>query len=289
MTLINGSKGADVLRGTRFNDGLLGLAGNDKLWGGGADDKLWGGKGDDRLFGEAGNDKLYGEAGKDWLEGGDGTDTLDGGDGNDMIYGGAGSDTIYGGGGADFIKGGDGADWIIVTHTTFDGTGSDGAVDIVYADNGHDSIAARDGSHDILYGEAGNDQFYISGDTVYAGQGNDYVDIIMYGGNGKNDVTLGSGQDRLEVWTGYAYHGQTTVRDFGADDRLDIVGEGFGTYGEPNAFSLFDRNGDHVIDVHDAGGERFKVSVVGDGLRLEVDGDSITLLHLSAIAADQML
>ena len=45
-----------------------------------------------------------------------------------------------------------------------------------------------------------NDQIDADGDKINAGAGNDKVDISVYGGQ-RVDVTLGSGNDRLEIYS----------------------------------------------------------------------------------------
>ena len=78
-----GTKGRDVLRGTKGPDGFLTLGGNDVARGkrggdamclGGGRDKGFGGAGDDVLRGQGGNDVLKGQAGDDVLSGGPGRD-----------------------------------------------------------------------------------------------------------------------------------------------------------------------------------------------------------------------
>src|SRR5262245_29610681 len=75
MSIIIGTKGADILTGTSGSDVISG------------------GNGDDSLLGQSGNDILLGGSGDDSLGGGDGNDVLTGGEGNDVIDGGNGSDT----------------------------------------------------------------------------------------------------------------------------------------------------------------------------------------------------
>jgi Ca2+-binding RTX toxin-like protein len=85
MANINGTSGADKLRGTRRNDEIEGRDGNDTLFG------L---AGNDDLEGDGGNDKLYGGAGNDDLDGGSGNDILDAGTGRNDIEGGQGNDVF---------------------------------------------------------------------------------------------------------------------------------------------------------------------------------------------------
>jgi Ca2+-binding RTX toxin-like protein len=77
-TAINGTEGADILKGIVSGDVINGLGG------------------DDQLSGKAGDDILNGHAGNDVLDGGAGNDTLNGGSGNDVyLFGnGYGQDVI---------------------------------------------------------------------------------------------------------------------------------------------------------------------------------------------------
>ncbi|MEB3266375.1 MAG: calcium-binding protein [Cyanobacteriota bacterium] len=67
ITLLTGTPGDDVLRGSRRRDVITGLEGNDQL------------------FGRGDRDRLRGDAGNDLLEGGGGSDRLIPGPGNDLI------------------------------------------------------------------------------------------------------------------------------------------------------------------------------------------------------------
>jgi Ca2+-binding RTX toxin-like protein len=89
---IEGTRRADVLRGT------------------GGNDEIDGNRGDDQLFGRAGNDELDGDQGNDLLRGGTGNDELDGGYGRDRLFGGDGRDRLDGDNGNDRLAGGRGAD-----------------------------------------------------------------------------------------------------------------------------------------------------------------------------------
>ncbi len=127
-SVIGGSAGDDVIRGTSGNDVLSGGPGNDVIYGYAGDDLLDGGSGNDRLFGGAGNDILLGGAGNDKLHGGSGDDDLLGGTGNDQLYGDSGRDRLDGGPGNDLVDGGTGADRMQ------GGTGDD----VLVADHLHD-------------------------------------------------------------------------------------------------------------------------------------------------------
>ena len=104
---IDGSGGADIIRGDSNINILRGSGGADIIYGGSGNDSLsgstaWSSSSDsDRNRQQAANDsgddtddKLYGEAGDDLLIGTIGDNTLDGGTGVDTIYTGSGLDTI---------------------------------------------------------------------------------------------------------------------------------------------------------------------------------------------------
>ncbi|MGR3435530.1 MAG: calcium-binding protein [Shimia sp.] len=108
--VLEGTEGADWIRGLGANDDILGNAGDDLLVGGTGFDTLRGQEGQDTLFGDAGRDLLGGGAGDDLLVGGDGADTLAGHAGDDALLGGAGDDLLRGGAGDDLLRGGSGDD-----------------------------------------------------------------------------------------------------------------------------------------------------------------------------------
>lgn len=95
-TILEGTSGADVLKGDAENNRLLGL------------------EGDDRLKGRAGRDIIDGDRGNDQLYGGKGDDELLGGTGDDRLYGNRGNDLLWGGSGNDFLRGGRGQDTFVL-------------------------------------------------------------------------------------------------------------------------------------------------------------------------------
>jgi uncharacterized delta-60 repeat protein len=87
---IDGTSGADVIRGTPGDDVICAGRGNDVVRGEGGDDTILGGPGNDVLRGGSGADRLHGEADNDTLN------TSDGRRANDRGDGGAGSDACSG-------------------------------------------------------------------------------------------------------------------------------------------------------------------------------------------------
>ncbi|MFZ7093398.1 Hint domain-containing protein [Primorskyibacter sp. 2E233] len=212
--------GDDSLLGGAGNDTLFGETGNDTLDGGADDDSLNGGLGDDSLLGGTGNDTLEGGAGADTLSGGSGldfasyessdaavtvnltTNTFSGGhatgdvslggldgiigsdfndsltgydaqgpDWTNVFYGGLGDDTLDGMGGDDSLYGEQGADSLL------GGAGND------YLDGGADSDTLDGGiGADVLLGGLGNDTIFAGvGDTINAGEGDDYITLVDTG------------------------------------------------------------------------------------------------------------
>lgn len=90
--VVEGSKGADFVKGATVGTVYHMGAG---------DDQVDGGDGDDLIDGEEGNDTLNGGKGDDKLDGGEGNDTLNGGDGADTLVGGKGVDSLTGAKGDD--------------------------------------------------------------------------------------------------------------------------------------------------------------------------------------------
>jgi Ca2+-binding RTX toxin-like protein len=134
VTIVDGSKFDDTMKGSGGLNGLYGDAGNDTLSGLGGPDYLPGGPGDDKIDGGPGYDWLdYWDApagvqvrlAKGTATGGGGNDTfhsmegvfgskyadvLVGGTGADHLEGYNGNDKLYGGKGKDFLDGGKGKD-----------------------------------------------------------------------------------------------------------------------------------------------------------------------------------
>ena len=129
---IDGTGGADIIRGDSVTNILRGSGGADTIYGGGGNDILsgstsWSSSSDSTSSrqqaandsGSDTNDNLYGQAGDDILIGTIGDNILDGGTGADTIYSGNGSDTIV-------LRLGDGGSTLAAADTITDFTdGSD--------------------------------------------------------------------------------------------------------------------------------------------------------------------
>jgi Ca2+-binding RTX toxin-like protein len=119
MAIINGTPGADELRGTNRDDLIRGFGGIDEIDGRDGDDEISGGSrgddivagdGDDLVLGNRGNDDIAGDSGNDSVDGGDGNDEIDGDNGRDTLFGGRGNDDLAGNNGGDALDGGRGND-----------------------------------------------------------------------------------------------------------------------------------------------------------------------------------
>jgi Tol biopolymer transport system component len=92
---VDGTGGADVVRGSPYADRIFGNGGDDRLFGYGGDDTIDGGAGNDGIGGGPGNDVIAGGAGNDILSGGTGNDVIVAGPGRDKVGCGPGVDRVY--------------------------------------------------------------------------------------------------------------------------------------------------------------------------------------------------
>ncbi|MEO1140178.1 MAG: hypothetical protein AAFW87_12050 [Pseudomonadota bacterium] len=109
---LNGTKVADLLKGSMDDEIINGFLGMDTIKGAGGNDLLNAGSGRDTVDGGGGLDIINGGGGNDTLSGGAGKDTISGGAGRDLIFGDSGADSIEGGTGNDTIDGGSGVNWL---------------------------------------------------------------------------------------------------------------------------------------------------------------------------------
>jgi Ca2+-binding RTX toxin-like protein len=147
MARIEGTKGADDLKGTAQDDVMMMKAGRDIARGGAGADVIHGGEGGDTLYGQQGADTLYGDAG------------------NDLLYGGDGRDVLIGGAGANFLSGGAGADRFVFRSSTEDNVGGGSQAtaqidDFSRAENDRIDLSAVDADTTV----AGNQAFHFIGE-----------------------------------------------------------------------------------------------------------------------------
>ncbi|MEY2474398.1 MAG: hypothetical protein QOK28_3727 [Actinomycetota bacterium] len=269
-----GERGGDHVNGDAGNDTVLGD--NATLTGGAAlrlldvatltttpdatafgDDHLAGGTGDDAVYGEGGNDRVFG---------GDGADAIEGNNGNDCLMGGGGQDNIIGGGsandgiisptsvgnglrdGADTIHG-DGAEPSAPTDlaSCTPSSNAGGGVDVIAGDNARivstGAATTFDGSlvrvtrlFDIETPASVANVNVHDPDTVFAGDGNDFVygqgdndtlngdngDDTIEGNAGADVINGGAGQD--DIVGGNAVSGQSDGTDtIHGNDGADVV------------------------------------------------------------------
>ncbi len=174
---------------------------------------LIGGDGDDTLFAGSIGSTLQGGSGNDTLTGGTGNDTLFGGVGNDQLFGGIGNDLIFVEDDGDVVNGGAGSDWVRISN-------SEGANIVV---GGWIAIERIDG-------DIGNDTIDASGNTT---------GLLMFGRNGDDHLTGGSGQDFL-----FGDDGSDTIIGGGGIDVLD---------GGAGADNLSGGAGDDMFFIDNAG------------------------------------
>ncbi|XWN31390.1 MAG: type I secretion C-terminal target domain-containing protein [Devosia sp.] len=223
---VNGSSGADEMRGYSGDDTLNGLAGDDEIYGGigkdtlnGGDgnDELYGGLEDDALRGDGDNDYLYGNqgddtlnggTGNDWLYGENNNDMLNGDDGDDRLWGDLGNDTLDGGLGGDELYGGGGNDILI---DDFDGTanGNDGIDEFRIRSNVTEGVSVNL-STGIFTGLSSRATGYLGTiEDVTTDHGN-YDDTltgdvnanVLKSGDGDDTLNGGDGDDTLDGGNG---------------------------------------------------------------------------------------
>ncbi|MCV6592155.1 MAG: tandem-95 repeat protein [Silicimonas sp.] len=197
--------------------------------------------------GTAGDDTITGDVGgpREIIEGGYGNDLIDGSglNDNDAINGGPGSDTIFGSG---QLIGGQ-QDDIITGYNRGDIIQGNQGDDVLNGGDGDDTLSGNSGN-DLLNGDAGNDRLLYSGggvDTLNGGDGNDEIrlinvsdDVFVDGGadndlilttlfNGNQFLTLGTGQDTIELTSASSIAaGSITITDFEtgpSGDRIDFL------------------------------------------------------------------
>jgi Ca2+-binding RTX toxin-like protein len=156
-------------------------------------DNLIGAAGDDVLDGLAGDDTLNGLGGNDVLIGSLGIDRLFGGDGNDVLWADAADSVLDGGDGFDHLILLDSAavNWNLATKN----------VEVVLANLGNDTLnAAGLTSSIILYGNDGNDAITLGSGGGY-GFGGEGADTVI-GGTGADVLLGGAGADSLDGGAG---------------------------------------------------------------------------------------
>lgn len=293
-TFLAGGDGNDTIRGGSGTDRVEGGAGNDQIGTGSGDDEINGGSGNDAIDGGAGTDTVVvtgdtsiavtntqttggAPVGADTITGIE-VAQLNGGAGNNILdasgstlrtflTGGPGNDTLVGGNGDDRLDGGDGIDVteligtsIVLTNTTFTGTGNDqvvsiesirlvagataslldasgytlGAVSLV-GGAGNDTLRGGSGN-DNIQGNDGNDVISGGGgvDVIGGGNGADQIDAgdgsdVVAGGSGNDSISGGAGDDLLNGNAGLdTIDGGDGTDTIHGDDGADLLRGGLG-------------------------------------------------------------
>jgi Ca2+-binding RTX toxin-like protein len=133
-SVVSGTRGDDLMRGTPLEDSLFGKAGADRMFGAGGPDYVDGEWGADELHGGPGDDTMAGRSGDDRIFGEDGDDTITGDRGEDRIAGGGGADQLFGNLDPDVVSGGSGDDRINVVRGDLDEVRCGAGRDVVLAD-----------------------------------------------------------------------------------------------------------------------------------------------------------
>ncbi|MEH2264796.1 calcium-binding protein [Nostoc sp.] len=337
---IDGKSGNDLLRGGTGNDTLIGGAGDDTLIGGTGNNSLVGGTGDDVLNAEysTGNNTLNGGAGNDYLsiDVSTGNNLLSGEDGNDTFSLSALStassslvtQTLDGGTGDDFLQ-------LYYTNptagitSTFNAATNIGSITAgsnrvnyknierleIRGTTYNDLIVGTNGN-DLLYGgSSGNDPTY-GNDTIFGGEGNDYLNVnystsnnILNGGagndqfsaissTGNNLISGDDGNDDLSV-SGYGGNfegytsvtsGKNTLNGGAGDDNLSAngsIGNNLLSGGDGNdSLTAYGASGKNTLN-GGAGNDYLGTdSSIGDNLLSGGDGnDSISLFSPSNVSS----
>ena len=184
---------------------------------------------------------ITGNTAANLLDGAAGADVLNGGTGNDTLIGGAGADRLTGGLGADRMEGGADSDTYYVDDI--------GDTVLEGLDGGADTVSSS-----VTFTLSANvEAFVLSGTLAGNGFGNDLANSLtgntaanLLGGGGGADTLSGStgddtldggaGVDRLSGGVGLDHfvfrRGEAAgdmILDFGAGDRIDLLGYGAGS------------------------------------------------------------
>ncbi|MBJ7414781.1 MAG: hypothetical protein JHC88_04835, partial [Niveispirillum sp.] len=228
--------------------------------GGSGSDNITGRSGRDSIVSGAGNDTISGGGGNDLLSGGDGNDSITGGANDDTIVGGAGNDTVTSGAGTDSVDAGEGDDTVVISTTAnftsadtiVAGAGNDtlsfteaGTVDLTASlllsnVSGFEVInLGAGGAQTLSINDAviNNNTVTITSSTAQAhvinatgvlssnatvnftdtAGGNQTYQV----GNGKDNVSLGAGDDQVTITTvGFLTSNDTLAGGAGADTLL---------------------------------------------------------------------
>ncbi|MBI3350386.1 MAG: RTX toxin [Burkholderiales bacterium] len=304
---LNGSGGADQLRGDGGANRLDGGAGNDVLEGRGGADQLVGGAGTDTavysgssagvVIDLAAGTGKGGEAEGDTLTqvenviGSDHDDTLRGDAGANVLQAGAGDDLLEGRGGADVLQGGAGNDTatyansaagVNVSLGTGQGSGGDATGDRLQdienlTGSGFNDLLIGDASDNKLDGGAGDDELEggEGADALTGGEGKDtasYVDAQTAVVVSLATPSLNTGEARGDTFS--------SIENLAGSENDDtLIGDGFDNLliGNPGNDNLQGGAGDDTLvggagaDVIDGGDGNYTASYADSNEGVKVD------------------
>lgn len=293
--LIDGTSGANVLRGLDGDDIISADAGDDTVYGDDGDDIITGGFGDDLIYGGAGDDLVYGGFGDDKIVETGGANLLYGDFGDDVIEATDSAGALFGGEGDDQITvdntanhesvlvfGGGGADWVN-TYALGDGStiyGGDGADVLRVFNNGGVGQA-------FLYGGDGDDELVASRDgTVLGGGAGDDL-IIAFAKD--LEATGGSGVDTFM----FDHNTRAVVTDFQVGDAGDVAFlTRYSLWADPSVdpyaggFIRIVQNGADVLIQMDVDGPKGKPDFKTVVVLQNVDGTQLTAHNLGGWTAE---
>jgi Ca2+-binding RTX toxin-like protein len=267
--VIYGGDGNDTLSGSQRSDILWGDVGNDVINAGADNDHIYGGIGDDTLYGGTGNDIYYisNNHDNDIIHDTDGSNRIaftDGlsldsynisvsvdlgfvlthketgetvslpdfithplnydfvSNGNADNFSGTERNVINGTAEEEYIKVPDGGFNVVYADDGNDTVEGGTGIDFVYGGNGNDIIDGKGGVN-TLFGEDGNDKLYDGSEGGYLNGGDG--DDELYGGNGSNVLIGGAGNDIIYDGSDASYlsgdDGDDRLYGGGGADTLD--------------------------------------------------------------------
>ncbi len=203
---VNSGSGADVITlnsaagSTATHTVTTGAGAGSVTLTGGANGKITVGAGGWTVTTAAGKDTITGGAGNDVIIGGNGDDSIVGGDGNDTIT--AGTGAVSGVEGVDYLDGGAGDDTFNFTYSAVVATEGITSADTVKGGAGTDTVKITTDAAVL------NDAIFNNWDSVenlVLSNGNNTINVnAIANKNGLKDITVGTGDDSVNVGEGFS-------------------------------------------------------------------------------------
>lgn len=298
--LMNGNQGNDTLRSVAPEDVMFGGQGNDVLISAGSA-LMNGNQGNDTLIGDpsggipgvgmGGGDIMFGGQGNDVLEsaaggrsllfGNRGKDNLRANGSGDVAFGGQGDDRIEVGTFAVLAYGDMGNDTLVAPGSTGGATLFGGSADgVKNRQDGNDIIISGGGN--LIFANGGSDSLFASPtDTVFGGQGEDFITIergLAFGDLG-DDAIFGSGNATVDGGAGsniLTALGSGNVMTAGGSTTNTFI---LGTGASGNLITLGSGTATQIIDASAAGpGNTIDASASGGEVRLSSAGGNYIIL-----------